>query len=232
MEESYIAKVRRILRPLPEDFPPTPEILAHRRKQKRLIRMGVCFVLALACAGGVYNYLASAEQRADREFQAGMVLMKPGSYDMAVIRFSTVISIRSHRAQAYLERGIAYRYLHQPDAALEDFDMALAINPNLSEAHTERGIIFRERGDVKQAMDEFSKGVAGKPTVESYYELAQTYENQGDHQQAIEYYGKAIEEMRNAPYVYRARALARANSGDLEGAAQDRQAAANIEVGQ
>ena len=35
--------------------------------------------------------------------------------------------------------------------------------------------------------------------------------------------------MRDAPYVYRARALARANAGDLEGAQEDRQKAASLE---
>jgi len=229
MAESVIGKLWDILKPPPQAGPPSEKVLAQRRRQRRLIRITLIAILVCGGAGGVYSYIASAPQRADKEYSAGMLDMGPGRYDEAIVHFNKAIGIWPRHPLAYLERGVAHRYLQQPDQALADLDMAAALDLALSQAHAERGIIFRERGDTKAALEEFTKSVGAKPTIEGYYELAQTYENLGQHQKAIEFYDEAIREMPDAPYVYRARALARANAGDLQGAQQDRQTAAAFE---
>ena len=55
------------------------------------------------------------------------------------------------------------------------------------------------------------------------------YEAAGEHRKAVADYDDAIAEMRDAPYAYRARALAKDALGDVEGAKADREAAQRIE---
>jgi len=229
MAESLAGKLWDLLSPIGQKAPLTEKQLAHRKRQKRLIRVAMV-VLSLAAMGGmIYAYIAVAPQRSQKEYLAGMRLMNPGQYPAAVARFDKAIAIWPQNALAYLDRGVAHRYLGQPDQAIADLNAALQIDPNLGQAHDELGILYRQRGDDNHALEEFGKSVGNKSSVEGYYELAQTYERLGQHQKAIEFYTKAIDEMVDAPYVYRARALARQNSGDTTGAIEDRRTAVELE---
>jgi tetratricopeptide (TPR) repeat protein len=186
----------------------------------------------LLVAGGVYYiiasaYLASAPRRAQAQYQLGMSLAKPGSYAQAIARFGDAIQIRQDFADAYLQRGNAHQALGETGAALADFDRAVALNPRLPDAHNARGIILRDRGEIKSAIEAFTASLKIEPTVNGFYQRGQTYESLGQHQLAISDYDKAIELMTDSPYVYRARALAKRNLGDIEGAEADRRFAAS-----
>jgi len=117
----------------------------------------------------------------------------------------------------------------QTDAALADFNRALELNPNLSGAYTARGYIYRERGDVQRALAEFTRSIQVEPNVEAYYERGQTYESLGDHQKAIPDLDEAIAMMRDAPYIYRARALVKLKLGDTAGYQEDHAMARKFE---
>jgi len=90
-------------------------------------------------------------------------------------------------------------------------------------------MIYLEKHDQRQALGELNKSIAIHPTIEAYYQRGQILEAQGDHQKAIADYDLAIAQARDAPYVYRARALAKENLGDHDGASADRATAADIE---
>jgi tetratricopeptide (TPR) repeat protein len=177
----------------------------------------------------VYNYISSAPQRADVVFQAGMKLMSPKSYPDAIAQFTKAIEIYPQLGEAYLERGVAHRYLGETELAFADFDRAIDVNPNLAHAYTARGSAYRARGDVKRALDDFTKSIAIEPNLDAYYERGQTYESLGEHQKAIDDYDQAIAQMRDAPHVYRARSLARRNLGDIAGYEADRDHARSVE---
>ena len=186
----------------------------------------------LVVAGAAYYvissaYLATAPRRAEAQYQLGMTLAKPGTYAQAATAFGNAIRIRPDFSEAYLELGNTLQAQGETDAALADFDQAVALNPGLAEAHNARGMILRDRGDIKSAIEAFTASLKIQPTVDAYYQRGQTYESLGQHQKAIDDYGKAIELMTNSPYIYRARALAKRNLGDLEGAETDRRIAAS-----
>ena len=186
-------------------------------------------VLIGAVGVWAYLYISNAPQRADKEFQEGMKLMSPGRYPDAVVHFTRALSIYGQLPDAYLERGNAHRILGEPDEALADYQAATDLNPSLAAAHNGIAMILIERHDLPHALERLTKSIALQPTVESYYERGQILESQGDHKKAIEDYDKAIAEQRDSPYMYRARALAKANLGDQEGAHADRMIAAEIE---
>jgi tetratricopeptide (TPR) repeat protein len=199
------------------------------RKQKRLLLATCCAVIALGAAWSVYDYLAGAPERAASEVRAGLGLMAPGRYQDAITHFDRAAAIWPRSADAYFQRGVAYQSLHQFDRAMEDFDRALENDPALAQAYTARGEILHSRGDFQRAMQAFAKAIEIAPDANAYFERGQTYESLGQHSKAVEDFDQAIAVRRDAPYVYRARALARQNSGDLAGSQADREIAENLE---
>jgi len=185
--------------------------------------------VAIAAGAGVYNYIGSAAQRAEVEYQAGMKLMGPGTYAKAIASFTRAIEIWPQLGEAYLERGVAHRYLNETEQAMADFDKAIDVNPNLARAYSARGRVYRERGDIKRALEDFTKSISLDSNVDAHYERGQTYETLGQHQKAIDDYDQAIARLPDAPHVYRARALAKRNLGDIAGYEADRDTAKRFE---
>jgi tetratricopeptide (TPR) repeat protein len=204
-------------------------LTALNRKQKKVLFLTCAVVVALGAAGGVYDYVSRAPERAAKEVEAGMRLMEPRHYADAIARFDHAIAIWPEFANAYFERGVAYQNLNQTDQAMADLDRAVGYNPELAHAYTAQGAIFRSRGDSSQAMRVFAKAIQIGSDADAYFERGQTYESLGEHLKAVQDFDQAIAVRRDAPYVYRARALSRRNSGDLAGYEADRDIAQNIE---
>jgi tetratricopeptide (TPR) repeat protein len=200
-----------------------------KRRQRRLITITLAAAAAIGIGVWTYNYLASAPERAENEFQTGMKSMSPGRYPDAVAHFTKAISIYNQLPNAYLERANANRVMGEMDAALADYQAAAELNPVLPEAQSGIAVIYIERRDAAHALEHLNKSISLHPTVEAFYQRGQILEAQGQHEKAIADYDSAIAEERDSPYMYRARALAKANMGDAEGARADREIAGKIE---
>jgi tetratricopeptide (TPR) repeat protein len=198
------------------------------RGQRRLVWGTLVVLISVAAGLGIYQYVASAEERAGKVFVQGMESLGAGRYPEAIARFTQAVGIWPRHAQAYLQRGNAHQILNQPDDALADFEMALKIDPNLAPAYTARGLIFVKRGDLAKAALEFDQSIRVHPTMDGYYQRGQIRYGLGQLQQAIDDYDQAIAIDPDAPYIYRARASARAGKGDVAGAAEDRETALNL----
>jgi tetratricopeptide (TPR) repeat protein len=199
------------------------------RKQKRLLGVAATIVIAGGVGCGVYIFSSGSEQRAEKEFRTAMRMTGPGLYLEAVTHFSRAIEYSPGMTEAYLERGIAYAHLNENDVATRDFTEALELDPNLAEAYAARGAIYRQRGEFARALEDLTKSLDLQPTQDAYYERGETYEALNEHQKAIADYDSAIAAMRDAPNVYRSRALAKRNLGDLAGYEADRDQAAILE---
>jgi tetratricopeptide (TPR) repeat protein len=200
----------------------SPQALELRRRQRRLVMIAAGMIVVLAAGAGVFSYIEDAPQRADREFQEGMKMMRPGKYADAIVHFTRVLDIAGPRPEAYLERAHAHMSLNEPDPALTDYQAAVDLNPGLTEARNGIALIYVGRHDSRRALEELNKSIALQPTVEAYYQRGEILESQGDHRKAIEDYDLAIAQARDSPYMYRARAMAKQNLGDQEGADADR----------
>ena len=197
-----------------------------KRRHRRSRRTTVLVVASLVLAGGAYYVVSSvleatAPDRAEVQYQLGMSLAKPGTYPQAIARFGDAIRIRQDFAEAYLQRGIVHHVLGENGPALADLDRAVTLNPDLSEAYNVRGVILRDQGDFKSAIEALTECIRIQPTADAYYQRGQTYESNGQHQKAIDDYDRAVDLLSTSPFIYRARALAKRNLGDLEGAKAD-----------
>lgn len=227
--DSFITRWRNAVSRDPRSGSVSSAALAQKRKQRRLINITLGTVLVLAAGGYGYTYFASAPDRARAEMALGLKKMAPGSYGEAIAHFDRAIGISPELAEAYLNRAVAEHDVSQRPAALVDLEKALDVDPNLTRAYNERGQIYLENGDPRKAIEEFSRSLQVKPSLEGYYQRGQAYEALQQHEKAIADYDAAITEFREAPYAYRARAAAKRNAGDREGANLDEQTADRIE---
>jgi len=230
MAESAFTRFWNSLKPPPSryDFVPA-ELVAQRRRQRRLVLITVSALVLLTAGVGFYKYRANIPQRAEQEFQDGMKAMRPGKYKDAIDHLTRSLALSPGRANAFLERGNAHRFLGEPDQALADFQTAAGLDSTLVAAHNGVAMIYLERHDSRHALEEFNKSIAVQPTIEAYFQRGQILEAQGDHQKAVEDYNQAIALDRDEPFMYRARATARESLGDQKGAQADRISARQLE---
>lgn len=212
-------------------MPPSTQVSAQRRKQKRMILTTVAGIVAAVGAWQVYAYIASAHERAEAKVQEGIKNLAPNRYDQAIKLFDEAISIDSNSWNAYYQRAVANQNLNKLDAALEDYQASMQLNPNLIEAATARAAIFAEKGDARRAVDELSKVIDRKPSVEAHYSRGDGYVTLKQYDKAIEDFTWVIDQVRDAPYVYFARANAKRAMGDVPGAAEDERMADTFDRG-
>ena len=193
--------------------------------------MTLLFVVVCVGAWQVYAYIASAPQRAEALVQAGIKNMAPSRYQQAIQQFTDALSIAPNSWSAYYQRAVANQNIGKLDAALDDYQAALQLNPELVEAATARAAIFGDKGDVQKAVNELSKVIDHKPTVEAHYRRGDGYASLKQYDKAIADFTWVIEEVRDAPYVYFARANAKRAINDIAGAAADERIADSFDRG-
>jgi tetratricopeptide (TPR) repeat protein len=226
VRESWLSRAWNAVKPPP----PVPgDRKPLNRSQRRLILGTVLVLVPVGIAAAIWAYLGSAEDRAEEAYQQGMQMMAPGQYRDAIEQFTKAIEISPQLAQAYFQRGNAHEVLNEIDAALADYASAVAINPNLATVYVARANIYRARGDMQKAAADLTQSIRAAPSSDAYYQLGQIHQAAGDLRQAVDDYGQAISLRPEVPYIYSARASARAGLGDAAGAEEDRKTAADLE---
>jgi tetratricopeptide (TPR) repeat protein len=209
----------------------TAEQRAQRLTQKRLVFTTLGVVFVLVAAWQIYEYVASAAQRAEERVQEGRKSLSPGHYDEAILAFGKALDIDPNSWNAYLQRGVAKQGLSLPDDALSDFQQALLLKPDLLEARTARADIFRQKGNVAGAIEELTKVIELKPTVDAYNSRGLAYAELGQQEKAIADFTWIIGELRDAPFAYFARAKSKRALGDKAGADLDEKTANGFDRG-
>ena len=199
--------------------------------QRRLLLVTGAGLLALVVSWLLYDYMASAPQRARVAYDAGMKLLGPADFKGAVSKFSESISI-SETPAAYIERGTAYEALAQSDKALVDWNRAIELDANSASAYAARGTHYRVAGKYAEAMVDLNHSIQVLPNVDALYQRGQVYAALGKFDEAMKDYNEAIELAREVPYLYYARASARRALGDPEGSLEDQAIAARLQSGQ
>ena len=142
--------------------------------------------------------------------------------DIAIEFLTQTLKLNPNFAQAYNNRGIAYRKKGNPDRAIADYNKAIELNPNDAEAYNNRGNAYADKGDPDRAIADCTKA------IELNQKLAQAYNNRGnayflksDYDRAIADYNKAIELNPSYAEAYNNRGNAYSAKGDLDQAIAD-----------
>jgi len=87
----------------------------------------------------------------DLYIDRAIALAAAANYFEAIDDLNRAIELDARRAEAYVFRATAYRYVDAPDLATQDVEAALALKPGLPEALVERGILRRLAGNAAGA---------------------------------------------------------------------------------
>jgi tetratricopeptide (TPR) repeat protein len=104
------------------------------------------------------------------------------------------LSVRD-RAATYVNRGILYSHMHEPQLAIADYDRGISMEPSLGEAYVDRGAALIELSRFGEAAEQINKGIAlGSSRLEiAYYDLGMAEDGLGDVRAAYFAYKKATE---------------------------------------
>jgi len=119
---------------------------------------------------------------------------KHASLDEVIRLYSRVIEMDPRCAEAYVNRGVAYRWTGQLELAIKDYNEAIALNPNYALAFFNRGNLYGLKLDTAQAIQDYSKAIELDPSFAAAYHVrAIAYGLKGDYQRAAKDYQRACE---------------------------------------
>ncbi len=85
----------------------------------------------------------------------GLKLFRQGAYDKAIATYSRMIKRQPKDANAYFNRGLAYKNAGLGDRALADYDAAIRLDPSHQKAYLDRGNIRYQRGSYSDAIRDY-----------------------------------------------------------------------------
>ena len=114
-------------------------------------------------------------------------------YDKAIGHYTDAIELNHEFAEAYYNRGNAYKDKGEVDRVIQDFNTAIKLKPEFAAAYNNRGNAYRRKGELDTAIQDFNTAIKLKPEFAAYYNRGLTYGKKGDFDAAIADYSKAIE---------------------------------------
>ncbi len=115
-------------------------------------------------------------------------------------------STNTQRAEAYINRGVAYFWQQKYDLAIEDYVEAIKLDPNNVKAYINRGIAYSTRdnpGEQEIAIADYDKAIAlNERNADAYISRGIAYSAQREHQKAIKDYNRAIKINRDNADAY------------------------------
>ncbi len=85
----------------------------------------------------------------------GLELFRQGAYDQAIATYSRMIKRQPKDANAYFNRGLAYKNAGLGDRALADYDAAIRLDPSHQKAYLDRANIRYQRGSYSDAIRDY-----------------------------------------------------------------------------
>jgi tetratricopeptide (TPR) repeat protein len=159
--------------------------------------------------------------------KAGLAARIQGDFGAAIKFYTEAIDTGSlsdaNRAVVLASRGVAYDMIGETDRAIDDFDTAIRLYPDYGKTYIYRGLAWAKKRDFNRAADDFTDAVRRDPSDAflALSNLGNVDEEIGEHDRAIENYGRAIEVNPGYFPAYYSRAGAYYAKGDYDQAIED-----------
>ncbi len=85
----------------------------------------------------------------------GLKLFRQGAYDKSIATYARIIKRKPKDANAYFNRGLAYKNAGLGDRALADYDAAIRLDPSHHKAYLDRANIRYQRGSYSDAIRDY-----------------------------------------------------------------------------
>ena len=115
---------------------------------------------------------------AGQKLDEGFALHNQGKYQAAIKLYNEALSINPNYAQAYNNRGVAYKYLKHYNEAISDFNKSIELkNPALHFVYNNRGIAYFDLQNYEQAISDYNRAIEINPKyAEAYYNRGLLYQ--------------------------------------------------------
>jgi tetratricopeptide (TPR) repeat protein len=155
-------------------------------------------------------------------FMRGRALFNRERFDDSIEAYTRAVELYPEFQEVYYFRGIAYRFLGQPELALADYDQAITLVPGDAPAYYLRGLTAGTLGDFEQAIEDYTVAIEIDPEEPEYYAsrgsghlaLGRATEGLDDYNQALE-----LDPMNAMVRFYRG--ITYATIGEVDAAVED-----------
>ena len=183
-----------------------------------LFMMGKTFEAAADCVCAIEaepdNYHAY--------FQLAKMELAVGEPEKAAGSIGNAIRVKEDFAEGYAMRADIHLTMGKGNDALADIEKVIELTPEDETAYLLRGQIRELLGDADAALLDYRQASELNPFNEDAYLLAgNLMMKQGKYNEAIILFDEATEHNENSAKAYAARALAKRQAGDCEGASAD-----------
>ena len=181
---------------------------------KRLSSIVTALVLAGASA-----VAQTAQERQWCENETGVTV------DQRIDGCSAVIKAGREKgeklAEAFNNRGMAYRLKGDHERAIGDYSQAIKLNAKFAAAHNNRGVAYDHRGEYDRAIADYDQALKLAPSAEGYFNRGNAHLAKRDYDRAIDDYNQAIKLKSDFAAAFDNRCWARAVLGVLKPALAD-----------
>jgi tetratricopeptide (TPR) repeat protein len=99
---------------------------------------------------------------------------------------------KSELAEAYNNRGLAYRLKGDLERAIQDYNQAIKLNGKLASAYNNRGVVHDKKGEYDRAIQDYEQAIKLKPSAEAYFNRGNAHLGRAQYAPAIDDYNQAI----------------------------------------
>jgi tetratricopeptide (TPR) repeat protein len=124
-------------------------------------------------------------------------------------------------AEAFDNRGVAYRLKGDYDHAIADYSQAIKLNAKFAAAFVNRGVVYDKKGEFDRAIQDYDQAIKLKPTAEAHFNRGNAYLGKSQYASAIDDYNQAIKLKPDLAAGFDNRCWARAVVGILKPALVD-----------
>lgn len=164
-----------------------------------------------------------------RRFHEALSAFENAKIDDALKLYDQAIKLDPNFREAYLNRGLIYKYKGEWDKAIADFDQGVKLSYGevASEIYFERGFAQIQKKNFDAAIADFTSAIARAPTrtaqdvVQSYALRAEGYMNKREYAKAASDLNFVIELNPQSSYAYLTRGRAKYEQQDAVGAIAD-----------
>jgi tetratricopeptide (TPR) repeat protein len=106
--------------------------------------------------------------------------------DKAIADCNQAIRLNPNYANAFFNRGNAYKAKGQYDRAIEDFGQAIRLNPSDANAINNRGNTYNNKGQYDRAIEDYNQAIRLNPNYAiAFYNRGGSWERKNDLQRAL-----------------------------------------------
>jgi tetratricopeptide (TPR) repeat protein len=198
----------------------------------RLIVAKLVYIAPLAMAlltGASASFAQTPQERRWCEGEDGATLVQRIEGCSSVIKAGRESGEKL--ADAFNNRGIAYRAKGELERAIQDYGEAIKLNGKLASVYNNRGVAYDHKGELDRAIQDYEQAIKLKPSPEAYFNRGNAYLAKAQYDHAIDDYNQATKLKTDFAPAYDNRCWARAVVGILKQALADCAAALRLMPG-